>query len=131
MDIFFQDPSEIPLPPAEVRIRELKAQPWVDGQRVGVYLEIDPFQKRPNAEISILNDQREEVASVSIIETIDRKMELTMHLRGVKAPGNYTIQATLFYAEQNDDEDNSPESKPDLQTRSIVDRAQTSFNIAN
>ncbi len=131
MDIFFQDPGEIPLPPAEVRIRELKAQPWSDGQRVRVYLEIDPFQKRPNAEISILNNINEEVASVSIIETIDRKMEFTMHLRGEKKPGDYTIQAVLFYAGPNDSQDKPAEMEPPEPEHKVVDRAQARFSLAS
>ena len=42
MDIFFQDPTDIPLPPEEVRIRELTAEPWPDGRRVRVYVELTP-----------------------------------------------------------------------------------------
>ena len=66
MDIFFQDPSEIPLPPEEVRIREVRAEPWPDGQRVRVYLEVDPFQQRPNADVKITDAAGEEEAQASI-----------------------------------------------------------------
>ena len=55
MDIFFRDPSEIPLPPDEVRIRVLHADPYPDGQRVRIHLEVDPFQRRPNADVRITN----------------------------------------------------------------------------
>ena len=39
MDIFFQDPGAIPLPPDDVKIVELRAEPWPDNRRVKVYLE--------------------------------------------------------------------------------------------
>ena len=97
MDIFFQDPSEIPLPPEEVRILEMRADPYPDGRRVRIYLEVTPFQKRPNAEIAILDPGGEEVAQVSVIETMSRKLEFTMHLRGPQPGGAYTLAARLFY----------------------------------
>ena len=53
MDIFFQDPTEVPLPPNEVRIRALRAETYPDGQRVRVYLEVDPSQQRPSADLAI------------------------------------------------------------------------------
>jgi hypothetical protein len=98
MDIFFTDTSEIPLPPEQVRIRELRADPSPDGKRVRVYLEVDPFQKRPSVDLAILDQEGEEIATASIIESMTRKMELTMHLRrGV--PGNsFTLHATLYFA---------------------------------
>ena len=82
MDIFFQDPTAIPLPPDEVRVKDLRAAPWQDNRRVGIYLEVTPFQKRPNADITIHNPSGQVVATASIVETMITKMELTMHLRG-------------------------------------------------
>ena len=130
MDIFFQDPSEVPLPPSEVRIRELRAEPWQDGRKVRVYLEVDPFQKRPDAEIQITNPENEEVATASVIETITRKMELTMHLRGAKHAGDYIVSAVLFYTEQEEPEGEAQgNSEPPRQTTKVVDRATTIFSI--
>jgi hypothetical protein len=97
MDIFFADPSEVPLPPGEVRIRELHVDPWPDGRRLRVYLEVDPFQRRPNADLTLLDGAGRELSSVSIIESMTRKMELVMHLREV-ASGPCTLQALLYYA---------------------------------
>lgn len=130
MDIFFQDPTEVPLPPAEVRIRDLKAEPWPDGKRVHVYFEVDPFQKRPNAEIVILNSVQEEMARLNVIESMDRKMEFTMHLRGAETKGRYSIAAVLYY--NSDDGDQESEGEPELppQKPNIVDRAITQFEIS-
>jgi hypothetical protein len=138
MDIFFQDPSEVPLPPAEVRIRELKAEPWPDGRRVRVYFEVDPYQRRPNADLTIHDAGGREIAAVSIIEPMDRKMELTMHLRGSRPEGALTLRAVLFYSEpkETEAEDKSAggepgESLPEVpeQVITVVDRKETKFEI--
>jgi hypothetical protein len=100
MDIFFTDPDAVPLPPREVRIQKLEAQPYSDGRRVRVKLELTHFLKRPNADVSIINAQGEEVASASIIETMEPKMELTLHLRGAEQPGDLTLAARVFYREE-------------------------------
>jgi hypothetical protein len=129
MDIFFQDPTEVPLPPAEVRIRELTAEPWPDGKRVRVYFEVDPFQKRPNAEIVILDVNQEEKARLNVIETMDRKMEFTMHLRGADTRGSYAVAAVLYYnPEASEDEPGEGEEVPPGKPQ-IIDRAITNFDI--
>ena len=130
MDIFFTDPDAIPLPPKEVRIQALEALPYSDGRRVRVKLELTPFLKRPNADVSIFNTTGEEVASASIIETMEPKMELTLHLRGPGQPGDYTLAARVFYREeppagQEPGQDDDPTQRPIIE----VDRKQFSFNI--
>ena len=114
MDIFFQDPTETPLPPGDVRIRQFTATPWPDGRRVRIYLEVDPFQKRPSAEVAISNEQGEVVAEVSVIESMIRKMEFNMHLRQARTVGKYTVEVKVYYentpvnAEGAPAEDNEP-----------------------
>jgi hypothetical protein len=137
MDIFFQDPTEVPLPPEEVRIREFRAEAWPDGRRVRVYLEVDPFQKRPNADILITDHLDRKLASASIIESMDRKMEITMHLRGEVTPGEHHVMAVLFYSQAIEEDDpqeqpDSPEAEqqePPKQKIQVVDRAETQFSI--
>ena len=129
MDIFFQDPTEVPLPPAEVRIRALTAEPWPDGKRVHVYFEVDPFQKRPNAEIVIFDGNHEEKARLNVIETMDRKMEFTMHLRGANTRGSYAVTAVLYYnPEVTEDEPGEGQEVPPEEPL-IIDRAITNFDI--
>ena len=137
MDIFFQDPTEVPLPPEEVRIREFRAEAWPDGRRVRVYLEVDPFQKRPNADLLITDRQDRKLASASIIESMDRKMEITMHLRGEVSPGEHRVKAVLFYtqaleADEPQGQKDSPQEEqpePPEQKIQVVDRAETQFSI--
>ena len=134
MDIFFQDPTDIPLPPEEVRIRGLTAEPWPDGRRVRVNLELTPFQNRPNGEIDIRNDQGEEVSSVSFIETIDPKMQFTMHLRIQETQGKFTVTATIFYpitdnAEKSSEDNSIQESLLLPDEIMVVDRSSLKFSI--
>ena len=129
MDIFFADPTEIPLPPDQVRIRQLKATP-LDERRVRVYLEIDPSQKRPNLDLVIMDEQGNTLASASIIESMQRKMEITMHLRGAHPGGGCTLQAKLFFAtlpEPGEGPDAPAEAGPIERTE--ADQAKTLFNL--
>jgi hypothetical protein len=129
LDIFFQDPTAIPLPPAEVRVKDLRAAPWQDNRRVGIYLEVTPFQRKPNAELAITNPSGQVVATASIIETIIPKMELTMHLRGPVASGEYTVSVSVFYVQAPQGEADDPASFTDPSRRQVVDTAQTVFHI--
>lgn len=129
MDIFFTDPSDIPLPPAEVRIRQFTAEAYPDGRRVRVYLELTPFQKRPSGEVILQDQQGGILASASIIETMDPKMELTLHLRGQAPTGEYQALARIFYTAELAEEGSEDEivQRPEAK---LVDHAETTFSLA-
>jgi hypothetical protein len=129
LDIFFQDPTSIPLPPHDVRVKELRAEPWQDNRRVGIYLEVTPFQKKPNAELTITNPSGEVAAQASIIETMITKMELTLHLRGPIANGTYTLSVSIFYVQAPEGEAADPGHFTDPSRRQVVDQAQAVFEI--
>jgi hypothetical protein len=122
VDIFFQDPTEVPLPPEEVRIRELRAQSYPDGQRVRVYLEVDPFQRRPSADLVIRDSSGTEAATTSIVESMYRKMEITMHLRHPEPGAVYCLSVVVFFVPQ------PPEGEePDPRQRQVVDSREITF----
>ncbi|HWQ83903.1 MAG TPA: hypothetical protein VN363_05015 [Anaerolineales bacterium] len=125
MDLFFLDPDEIPLPPEEVRIRDLNAEPFPDGRRVRVILEVDPFQKRPNLDILITDPAGKPAAIASIIESMTKKIEITMHLRGANHTGQYLVRAELYYRKIS--EAGTPDPSPPIITQ--VDLAETFFTI--
>lgn len=129
MDIFFSDPNDIPLPPDEVRIRRFEVSPWPDGRRVRVYLELTPFQKRPSGEISIINAMADELASVSIIETMDPKMEFTLHLRGAELVGPYKVSAMIFYLEDSDLPEGEDEQPYEQRKKIVVDQVEERFDL--
>jgi hypothetical protein len=135
MDIFFTDPTDIPRPPEEVRIRQFRAEPWPDKRRVRIYLEVTPFLKRPNGEIEIHDADGNEVVSLSIIESIVPKMDLTVHLRGPEPAGTYIASAIVYYYEADEnlpptESEASEPALPSLPSKiKVVDRAETTFVI--
>lgn len=115
LEFFFPElnPAEdgvIPLPPEDMRILELKAEPVQDNGpvRLRVYIEMTAFQQRPYLEVTLHNAEGEEIASVSIIEPMQRKDVFTMHVRGPQQAGKFSLSARLFYPE-----------KPDSDTRTV------------
>jgi hypothetical protein len=127
MDIYFNDPDGIPLPPGEVRIRKLTAESWPGGKLIHVYLEVDPFQKPPNADLFIRDESGEIAASASIIESMHRKMEITMHLPDSKPGEGYKLDVKLYFAEIIEGSTTNQETKP-IKKR-IVDRNEIKFRI--
>lgn len=128
MDINFTDLSEVPLPPNEVRLLDFRVEPYPDGKRVRVYLELTPFQKRPSGELFITDLLGNQVATANIIETIDPKMELTMHLRIPNPQGEFTARVLIFYTDNLEDitEDDQIVAAPE---REVVDEKEVSFSI--
>jgi hypothetical protein len=127
VDIIFSDLDGIPLPPDEVRIRALRVDPLPNGRLVRVYLEVDPFQKRPNADLTISDDDGRGVASTSIIESMDRNIEIRIHVPGAIREREYSLKAILFYAEFESESNSETVIKPF--ERRVVDTAETLFTI--
>lgn len=129
MDIFFQDPNEIPLPPSEIRIQQFTADPYPDGRRVKIYLEVSPFQKRPSVDVNITNSDGLMVSQASIIESISRKMEFTMHLRGPEPAGKYFIKASIFYEKEPLEKENTQKEEFQKSEKILVDHREVEFQV--
>jgi hypothetical protein len=100
MDAFFLDPDVERLPPESTRITDLRLVPLADNRRVHVWLELTPFQKRPEIELTLAAPDAQTCATASIIEPMGWKLELTLHIARVTphpAPGTYTLTAVLTY----------------------------------
>lgn len=93
-----------PLPPEEVRITLLTATPYPDGQRVRVAVEMTPFQIRPWLEFVVSDENGDEVASANVIEPLNYRIELTMHIRKAETEGKYGLVTRLFYPEKPDND---------------------------
>lgn len=98
------DPNIVPLPPEEVRIKNLTAELYPDGKRLRVNLEITPFQTRPWIEATLLDAEGDEVSSANIIEPLSWRIEFTLHVRRTPAQGRYTLSARLYYPDQPDND---------------------------
>ena len=100
-EIEFVEPDEVPQPPEAVKIEKLTAKVYPDGRRVRVNVKVTPFLERPNLEFQVINAEGVEVASLSIIESMDRDFEMTVHLRGPQPSGRHTVRGELFYAPES------------------------------
>jgi hypothetical protein len=98
VDFFLPEDHLQRMTPEETRITALTAQPYPDGYRLRVNIEMTPFQQRPHLEVVLRDADNEEIASSSIVEPLSWKIEFTMHIRG-ELNNPYTLQATLFYPE--------------------------------
>lgn len=96
MDFFFPEDSLNRMTPEETRISSLSAEPYPDGYRVRVNIQITPFQKRPHIEVTLKDSNGDEIASTSIVEPMSWKLEFTMHIRG-ELNNPYTLDAKLYY----------------------------------
>lgn len=96
MDFFLPEDNLTRAVPEETKISSLTAQPYPDGYRLRVNMEITPFQKRPYIEVILTDSDGGEVASTSIVEPLSWKLEFTMHIRG-ELQNPYTVSARLYY----------------------------------
>jgi hypothetical protein len=103
VDFFLPEDHLQRMTPEETRITSLTAQPYPDGYRLRVNIEMTPFQQRPHLEVVLSDANQDEVASSSIVEPLSWKLEFTMHIRG-ELNNPYTLEAKLFYPDGPADE---------------------------
>ena len=131
MDFFFPELSEngenIPVPPAEMRFLEFRAEPVIDDGtlRIRVYVEVTPFQKRPFIEVVLTGEKGQEIATASVIEPLQRKNVFTMHIRGGQQRGKFNLYARMYYP-------SNTENPTDQENMTILeaDQARTEFTVA-
>lgn len=98
MDFFFPDDLTPRQTPEETRISSLGAEPYPDGRRIHVNMDITPFQKRPHIDVALFDSEGLEAASASFIEPLTWRLEFTIHIRGREnVAGKYRLEARLYY----------------------------------
>lgn len=105
MEFFFPEDNLERTPPEETKILSLAAEPYEDGQRVRVNIEMSLFEKRPHLEVSLTDTKGEEISTASFVEPMNFKLEFTLHLRTEPAEGPLDLEARLFYPD-------GPEAEP-------------------
>ena len=103
MDFFLPEDNLTRAVPEETRISALSVQPYPDGHRLRVNIEVTPFQKRPYIEVTLHDSNGDEVASTNIVEPLSWKLEFTMHIRG-ELNNPYVLSARLYYPDGPDNE---------------------------
>lgn len=99
MDIDFVDSSEVPRSPKEVQILAVEANLLADQRRIELTIEITPFIEPPDLDIEAFAEDGRVVASTAIISVPNKRVKLTLHLRGEIGEGRYRVQCTLKYAD--------------------------------
>lgn len=94
--LFFAEEDEVPLPPREVRITEVKAEPLPDGRRIRLDVTLTPFLEYPNLEVMLYRPDGEEERSMSIVGTMDRHLALTLHV-SQRRVGEYRARIDLIH----------------------------------
>lgn len=104
-EFFFanMEPEEhgiVPLPIDQVRFIEIKTEQVMDEgfKRFRVYIETTAFLEKPTIDLILIDEHGMEVATASIIEPVQHKNVITMHLKGGQT-GTFTLNARLFYPE--------------------------------
>jgi hypothetical protein len=81
MEFYLTEPEAERLPPADTRLLDLRAEPYPDGRRLRVALDLTPFEQKPTLELTLKNPGGEIVAETSIIEVVSSSIEITLHIR--------------------------------------------------
>ena len=105
MEFFFPEDNLERTPPEETKILSLTAEPYADGQRVRVNIEMSLFEKRPHLEVTLTDTNGEEISTANFVEPMTFKLEFTLHLRIQPADGQLDLEARLFYPD-------GPEAEP-------------------
>lgn len=105
MEFFFPEDNLHRTAPEETKILSLSAEPYEDGRRIRVNIEVSPFEKRPHIEFVLKDIENKEVSSASFVEPMAWKLEFTMHVRTEPADGLLDLAARLYYPD-------GPEAEP-------------------
>jgi hypothetical protein len=102
MELPIVDPDQVPLPPEEVRIQAVNIEPYPDGRRLRLEIELTPFQTPPNLEVWVENIDGERNAHTNIIGATTPQMSLTLHLKGQRSVGVHQLWLLLSYEEEGE-----------------------------
>jgi hypothetical protein len=99
MEFFLTDGAILRLPPADTRLLDMRAEPYPDGKRLRVAMDLTPFQQKPCLELTLTDSAGEVVATTSIIEPVAWRLELTLHiLKPGTTPGEvYKLTVNLSF----------------------------------
>lgn len=97
---FFDDPGMVPKPRHLIRVEEVAVDPYPDAKRVKVTVETTKFTPadRPNVTITALDPTGKQISTLTIIETMQNDIAVTLHLKQDKPlVGDYTLRSDLYY----------------------------------
>jgi hypothetical protein len=93
---FFQiDPDVERMLPGDTRLLNLHAEPYSEGKRLKVGLDLTPFQQKPFIDLSLVDSSGELIASASIVEPVNWNLELNLHIRKPSTSHNGAYKLTV------------------------------------
>jgi len=105
MEFFFPEDNLKRTSPEETKIISMTAEPYEDGRRVRVNIEMSAFEQRPHLEFTLTDIEDQEISTASFVEPMQWKLEFTMHLRKKPVDGPLNLEARLYYPD-------GPEAEP-------------------
>lgn len=99
MELPLVDPTEPPRSPKQTRFREVQAEPYPDGSRLRLYVRLTPFERRPDLDITVFNEEGEQIASTIVVQAFLPVLSLTMHLQPGAGSGECSARLLLRYPE--------------------------------
>jgi len=124
----FSNPSTSSTNEDQIKIKAFIAEPYPDGRRVKIKLLLSSFQRGPDAEIKISDQDNLQLASVNIVSIFSQENEITLHIPGNhNKPGSYNASVEVFYIEEKEIEQEGGGQLDFKQT--LIDSALTSFTI--
>jgi len=106
------DPNIARYPPEEIMILNLQVNPYQDGKRIFVSIELTPFSDLPVIELSIFDSEGINYGSATIVEPPFWKHELTMHINSNHPPDcEFNLEALLVYPDLDNLEKESVDFK--------------------
>ena len=94
---FYEDPIRRPRARQEVRFNQLGLFMHEDRGRFVVGFDLTPFEERPSIQVFVSDESGENVASLTIIDSIKTNFHVTMHLPNNQRNSLYKVSALLFY----------------------------------
>ena len=131
MDPFFTEPDADRQPMELIRFENISVEPYPDRKKVKLLIEVTPFLEKPNIEIGLFNQDGILIASMSLVEIIEYKFELTLHIKNVSLHGENLIQANIYYDDlsQYEIKENNEEETKKPAGNKIVNKMQKRFTI--
>jgi predicted SnoaL-like aldol condensation-catalyzing enzyme len=92
-----------------IDILEFSCEIYPDLRRVKVNFLLSSFLENPNASLTLINPEKEELVSVNIVNIFSQANEITLHIpANQNRPGEYQVKMDLFYLQEEmigDEED--------------------------
>jgi len=98
--MFFEDEDETHRAPEQVEIVEVQARPLPDGRRVVVQVTLTPFIEYPSFDVTLLRPDGTQERTLSVVNTMERTLALTMHLSKPDLAPEYIARVELIHEGQ-------------------------------